>query len=92
MIQYAINKFPYKSEDALSILYKARKINSDKETINKIDELINSIKPEEAKPTFSSDSNKEDSKADNKKIIDNSKIIIFIIIGFFIVYIIGLFF
>ena len=92
LIQYAINKFPYKSEDALSILYKARKINSDKETINKIDELINSIKPEEAKPTFSSDSNKEDSKADNKKIIDNSKIIIFIIIGFFIVYIIGLFF
>ena len=92
LIHYAINKFPYKSEGALNILYKARKINSDEETINKIDELINSIKPEEAKQNYTNDSNEEDSKADNKKIIDNSKIIIFIIIGFFIVYIIGLYF
>jgi len=90
LIHYAINKFPYKSKDALNILYKAREINTDKETVDKIDELIITIKPEEAKPKSSSSDSKINSK-NNKPAKDNFKIIFFVFIGFLIIYMIGLF-
>jgi len=92
---YAINNFPYKSKDSLNILYKARSINPDEETIKNIDELIKTIKPEKERADSSNKKNNNKTNSSTNKVKPQEKnlnLVFISFIVFFIIYIIGLFF